>query len=66
MQAEWLGKALDAFDKCEWLERHAFYNWVEDARSVVIDNKPFEMCREWNPPIDRPAMARDALSARVR
>lgn len=39
VQAEWLGKALDAFDKCEWLERHAFYNWVEDARSVVIDNR---------------------------
>ncbi len=36
---EWLEKALDAFDKCDWLERHAFYNWVEDARSVVIEDK---------------------------
>lgn len=39
VQAEWLGKCLEAFDTCRWLERHAFFNWVEDARSIVIDNK---------------------------
>lgn len=39
IQAEWLGKMLKAFDDCKWLERHSFYNWVEDARSVVIDGK---------------------------
>lgn len=39
VQCEWLGKMLKAFDECKWLERHSFYNWVEDARSVVIDGK---------------------------
>lgn len=39
VQKEWLGKALDAFDKCDWLERHSFYNWVEDARAVEINGK---------------------------
>ncbi|MCM1066618.1 MAG: glycoside hydrolase family protein [Muribaculaceae bacterium] len=38
-QVEWLTKALDAFDRCEWLERHAFYNWVEDARALELDGK---------------------------
>ncbi len=38
-QTEWLGRALKAFDECPWLERHSFYNWVEDARSVVLDGK---------------------------
>ena len=38
-QCEWLLEALDAFDKCDWLERHAFYNWVEDARAVEINGK---------------------------
>ncbi len=39
IQAEWLAKILPAFDECKWLERHSFYNWVEDARSVVINDK---------------------------
>lgn len=38
-QVEWLTKALDAFDNCPWLERHAFYNWVEDARAVELGGK---------------------------
>lgn len=38
-QCEWLEKALDAFDNCDWLERHAFYNWVEDARSVMLGDR---------------------------
>ena len=28
-----------AFENCDYLERHAFYNWVQDARCVVIDDK---------------------------
>lgn len=39
VQCRWLEKALDAFDKCPWLERHAFYNWVEDARAIDIGDK---------------------------
>ncbi len=39
VQVKWLTKALDAFDRCDWLERHAFFNWVEDARAIVLDNK---------------------------
>lgn len=39
VQCAWLAKALDAFDKCDRLERHAFYSWVEDARAIVIDGK---------------------------
>lgn len=38
-QCEWLEQALDAFDNCPWLERHAFYNWVEDARALELDGK---------------------------
>lgn len=36
-QTEWLAAMLQAFDDCKWLERHSIYNWVEDARSVVLD-----------------------------
>lgn len=39
VQCQWLAKALDAFDKCDWLERHAFYTWVEDARAIVLDGR---------------------------
>jgi len=39
VQVEWLSKALDAFDRCDWLERHALFNWVEDARALVLGNK---------------------------
>lgn len=38
-QCEWLAEVLKTFDSSKWLERHSFYNWVEDARSVVIDGK---------------------------
>ena len=38
-QCQWLAAVLTAFDECEWLERHSLYNWVEDARSLVIDGK---------------------------
>lgn len=38
-QVAWLTDMLKAFDECPFLERHAFYNWVEDARSVEIDGK---------------------------
>ena len=30
---------LQAFDDCEYIERHSFYNWVEDARSIEIGGK---------------------------
>lgn len=39
VQTEWLAKALDAFDKCDWLERHAFYTWVEDARAIILGDR---------------------------
>lgn len=39
VQVKWLGEMLAAFDECLYLERHSFYNWVEDARSVVIEGK---------------------------
>lgn len=38
-QTVWLRQMLPAFDNCKWLERHALYNWVEDARALVIDGK---------------------------
>lgn len=38
-QCAWLQSVLEALDDNPWLERHSFFNWVEDARSVVIDNK---------------------------
>lgn len=36
---DWLGPMLQALDDCKWLERHSLYNWVEDARMLVINNK---------------------------
>ena len=39
VQKAWLAEMLPAFDACKWLERHSFYNWVEDARMVAIDGK---------------------------
>jgi fibronectin type 3 domain-containing protein len=38
-QLAWIKDALDGFDHCEWLARHSLYNWVQDARSMVLDNK---------------------------
>ncbi len=29
---------LDALDNSEYVERYAFYNWVEDKRGVVVNN----------------------------
>lgn len=37
VQVEWIKKMLPAFDESKWLERHAIYNWVEDARSLWLD-----------------------------
>ena len=39
VQVKWLAEMLSAFDDCAYLERHSFYNWVEDARSVVIEGR---------------------------
>lgn len=39
VQVKWLGEMIKAFDECDWLERHSFYNWVEDARSVELGGK---------------------------
>ena len=38
-QVAWLKDMLQAFDDCEYIERHSFYNWVEDARSIEIGGK---------------------------
>lgn len=39
VQVKWLGAMLKAFDECDWLERHSFYNWVQDARAVELEGK---------------------------
>lgn len=39
VQAKWLDAMLKGFDHSPWLERHSFYNWVEDARMVEIEGK---------------------------
>jgi hypothetical protein len=41
-QVAWVEKMLPAFDNSEYLERYAFYNWVEDARALVLENKDGE------------------------
>lgn len=38
-QATWILDALDGLERCEYLERHSLYNWVQDARAIVLDNK---------------------------
>lgn len=38
-QATWILDALDGLERCEYLERHSLYNWVQDARAMVLDNK---------------------------
>lgn len=38
-QVAWLKDVLPALDNCDKLERHAFYDWVQDARAIVLDNK---------------------------
>lgn len=38
-QVAWMKEILPAFDRCEYLERHSFYNWVEDARAIEIGGK---------------------------
>ncbi len=38
-QLAWIQDALDGLDRCEYLERHSLYNWVQDARAMVLDNK---------------------------
>lgn len=39
VQCEWLAQILEAFDKCEWLERHSLFNPIQDARMAVINDK---------------------------
>lgn len=38
-QVAWLKDVLPALDRCDKLERHAFYDWVQDARAIVLDDK---------------------------
>ena len=38
-QCEWLAAMLQAFDDNPYLERHCFYNWVEDARAIELGGK---------------------------
>lgn len=38
-QATWILDALNGLERCEYLERHSLYNWVQDARAIVLDNK---------------------------
>jgi hypothetical protein len=37
VQVKWIKGMLEAFDNSRWLERHAIYNWVEDARALWLD-----------------------------
>lgn len=38
-QADWMKDVLQAFDDSPYLERHSFYNWVQDARAVILGDK---------------------------
>lgn len=38
-QLNWMKDVLAAFDESPYLERHSFYNWVQDARAIVLGNK---------------------------
>ncbi|MCW3785252.1 InlB B-repeat-containing protein [Plebeiibacterium sediminum] len=38
-QLAWIQDALDGLDRCEYLERHSLYNWVQDARAMVLGGK---------------------------
>lgn len=37
-QLAWMKDVLPAFDESPYLERHAFYNWVQDARAIILGN----------------------------
>ncbi len=38
-QLAWMKDVLDGLQRCPYLERHAIYNWVQDARAVVLGGK---------------------------
>jgi uncharacterized repeat protein (TIGR02543 family) len=38
-QLAWMKDVLDGLQRCPYLERHAMYNWVQDARAVVLNGK---------------------------
>lgn len=38
-QLDWMKDVLPALDECQYLERHSLYNWVQDARTVVLGDK---------------------------
>lgn len=38
-QLDWMKDVLPAMDECPYLERHSLYNWVQDARTVVLGDK---------------------------
>lgn len=38
VQCKWLASMLRAFDESRYIERHSLFNWVEDARSIIIAN----------------------------
>ena len=37
-QEKELKAIMEALDNCEYVERYAFYNWVQDKRGVVVNN----------------------------
>lgn len=36
---DWLKSVLPALDESPYLERHAFYNWVQDARAIELGGR---------------------------
>ena len=38
-QCEWLASMLKGFEDNPYMERHAFYNWVQDARAIELGGK---------------------------
>lgn len=38
-QEVWIVDALDGLDRCEFLERHSLYNYVQDARAMALGDK---------------------------
>lgn len=38
-QLDWMKDILPALDESPYLERHSLYNWVQDARTVVLGDK---------------------------
>lgn len=38
-QLDWMKDVLPALDESPYLERHSLYNWVQDARTLVLGDK---------------------------